>query len=373
MEKEVYHGLKQALQEKKEAALITVTGVLGSTPRKPGAKMLVLADGTTIGTIGGGCGEAEGRQEALNVITEAKSKMYELNMTAEMAEEEGMVCGGIMELFIDYLGFRASERQIDLHHKYIAALQDENPALVTVIGAPDEKLIGNKLFVNAKGEFSGDLGLEKLNIAGQNSARVDQKSFRPQRVALDDSFEPAAFPERKASYRLFVEPSSAEVKVLILGAGHIAMPLATMAKIIGYEVIVADDRPAFANYARFPTADEVICDDFAVVLDNVEITPQTFAVIITRGHRYDKVCLRKLIGKPAAYIGMIGSKVRVRSLFAELESEGVPRELLDTVHSPIGLKIGAETPEELAVSILGELIQKQRSSHKRTTHIREIV
>ena len=363
MEKEIYFGLQKALNEKQEAALITVTGVLGSVPRKPGAKMLVLADGTTIGTIGGGCGEAEGRQEALQVIAAARAKPYELNMTAEMAEEEGMVCGGIMELFIDYLGFEASEKEAELYEKYLKALQEtENPTMVTVIAAENEELIGKKLFVKGNGETTGDLGVEALNTAGLENAQIELKGFRPQRIALNADFEPSAFTERKAAYRLFIEPASAEVRLLILGAGHIAMPLALMAKVVGYEVTVVDDRLAFANYARFPTADEVICNDFAAALDGLEITPQTFVVVITRGHRYDKVCLQKVLGQPAAYIGMIGSRKRVKALFAELEEEGVPKELLQKIYSPIGLKIGAETPEELAVCILGELIQVQRGA-----------
>lgn len=361
MDKEVYLGLEKVVQARQEAALITVTGVLGSTPRKPGAKMLVLADGTTLGTIGGGCGEAEGRQEALNVIASAKSKAYNLNMTAEMAEEEGMVCGGVMELFIDYWGFQASDQQAELRQKYMAALQETvNPTLVTVIGAEDEQIVGKKLFVKDNGEVVGDLGLDKLNKSALESAQIEYKSFRPQRAALDANFEPAVSSARTAAYRLFIEPTSTAVQLLILGAGHIAMPLATMAKIIGYEVSVVDDRPTFANYARFPTADLVICQDFAGALDSIKITPQTFVVIITRGHRYDKVCLQKVMERPAAYIGMIGSRKRVKALFAELAEEGVPRELLQRVYSPIGLKIGAETPEELAVCILAELIQVQR-------------
>ena len=133
-----------------------------------------------------------------------------------------------------------------------------------------------------------------------------------------------------------------------------------MAKIIGYEVSVVDDRPSFANSARFPTADTIICDDFERALDAININPQTFVVIITRGHRYDKVCLRKVINQPASYIGMIGSRKRVKALLAELEEEGVPNKLLQKLYSPIGLKIGAETPEEIAVSILSELIKVQR-------------
>jgi len=361
MDKEVYLGLEKVFRQKLEATLITVTSVLGSTPRKPGAKMLVFADGTMVGTIGGGCGEAEGRREALNVIASHTSKIHHLNMTADMAQEEGMVCGGVMELFIDYLGFQTPREQINLNKEYLSAIKElTNPTIVTVIEARDEQLIGKKLFIKKTGDVLGDLGIEELSRIARESAKIGSKSCQPQLICLDSEFEPCVISVKKAAYRLLIEPPTTVVQLLILGAGHIALPLATMAKIVGYEVSVIDDRPSFANSARFPTADTIICDDFERALDAININPQTFVVIITRGHRYDKVCLKKVINQPASYIGMIGSRKRVKALLAELEEEGVPNKLLQKLYSPIGLNIGAETPEEIAVCILGELIKVQR-------------
>ena len=359
MDKEVYLGLEKVYYQKLEAAMITVTSVLGSTPRKPGAKMLVFADGTMVGTIGGGCGEAEGRREALNVIVSCTSKIYGLNMTADMAQEEGMVCGGVMELFIDYLGFQSSMEQTNLNKEYLSTIKEAtNPTIVTVIEALDEHLIGKKLFIKNTGDVIGDLGLEVLSRIAHESVEIGSKSCQQQLISLDSEFEPCVSSVTKAAYRLLIEPPTTVVQLLILGAGHIALPLATMAKILGYEVTVVDDRPSFANSTRFNTADTIICNDFEGALEGITINPQTFVVIITRGHRYDKVCLRKVINQPAAYIGMIGSRKRVKALIAELEEEGVPIELLQKLYSPIGLKIGAETPEEIAVSILSELILK---------------
>lgn len=363
MEKEVYLGLRKAIEQELDAALITITSVLGSTPRKPGAKMLVFADGTTVGTIGGGCGEAEGRREALNVIAAHTSKIYYLNMTADMAQEEGMVCGGIMELFIDYLNFQSSVGMTGIVKDYLFALtENANPVLVTVVEAKQGQLVGKKLFVtnSGSGEIIGDLGLEELTRVGLESAKTGGKRCQPLLVSLDSEFEPCDTSVTKATFRFLVETPTTVVQLLILGAGHIALPLATMAKIVGYEVTVVDDRFSFANSNRFPTADSIICDDFERALDGIKINPQTFVVIITRGHRYDKICLRKVIKQPASYIGMIGSRRRVKALLAELEEEGIPREDLQKLYSPIGLKIGAETPEEIAVSILSELIKVQR-------------
>ncbi|MDA8221565.1 XdhC/CoxI family protein [Desulfosporosinus sp.] len=365
MEKEIYQGLKKASDKNLDVALITIISVLGSTPRKPGAKMLVFADGTTVGTIGGGCGEAEGRREALNVLASHAPKVHFLNMTADIAQEEGMVCGGIMGLFIEYLGSQSPVEQVTLMKDYLSAVDEAaNPVLVTVIEATEGRLAGKKMFVKDNREVTGDLGLEELTRVGVESIKLGGKRCQPLLVSLDSEFEPCDTTVNKATFRFLVETPTTVVQLLILGAGHIALPLATMAKIVGYEVTVVDDRRSFANSNRFPTADTIICDDFEGALDEITINPQTFVVIITRGHRYDKMCLCKVINQSASYIGMIGSRKRVKALLAELEEEGISSEALRRLYSPIGLKIGAETPEELAVSILSELIKVQRESNQ---------
>ncbi|MDQ7096892.1 XdhC family protein [Desulfosporosinus sp. PR] len=362
MEKEVFLALKKAYEQNLEVVLVTITSVLGSTPRKPGAKMLVFSDGMIAGTIGGGCGEAEARQEALHVLQTCTSKIYYLNMTADIAQDEGMVCGGTMELFMDYLGFQGPVDQTGLYKDYLAALDEGcgNPILVTVIEAPEEGLIGNKLVFKDTGDVKGDLGLEDLKRVALEKAKISGNRCQPLLIRLNSDFEPCETSATQAAFRLLLEPPTTLVQLLILGAGHIAHPLAIMAKILGYEVTVVDDRPSFANSVRFNTADRVICNDFERALDDIPINPHTFVVIVTRGHRYDKVCLKKVIYQPAAYVGMIGSRRRVKALKAELEEEGVPGELLQKLYSPIGLNIGAETPEELAVSILSELIKVQK-------------
>jgi xanthine dehydrogenase accessory factor len=362
MENEVFFGLRKAYEQNLEVALVTITSILGSTPRKPGAKMLVFADGTIVGTIGGGCGEAEARREALNVLQARTSKIHYLNMTADIAQDEGMVCGGIMGLFIDYLGSRDSLEHADLFRDYLSALEEgnNNPVLVTVIEASEERLIGNKLFIKDTGDVVGDLHSEALNQVAKERAKIGNIKCQPLLVSLDSDFKPCEPSAQKAAFRLLFEPPTTIVKLLILGAGHIALPLSTMAKIVGYEVTVVADRPSLANSFRFKMADRVICDNFEKAIDSITFNPQTFVVIVTRGHRYDKVCLRKVIHQPVAYIGMIGSRRRVKALKAELEAEGIPGELLQRLYSPIGLNIGAETPEEIAVSILSELIKVQR-------------
>lgn len=360
MDKDVFLGLVRVFDQSLEAALITVTSALGSTPCKPGAKMLVYIDGTTTGTLGGGCGEDEARQEAFKVIATHTSKIYYLNMIADDIQEEGMVCGGIMGLFIDYLGFQNPLKQINLNKHYLSALMSDNPTLVTVIEALDERLIGKKLFTRSTGDAIGDLGSEKLNKAALEKAMAGGGKLHPQLISMDSEFEICEPSLSKACLRLFIEPPTTTLHLVIVGAGYIAQPLVAMAKVLGYQVTVLDDRPALANSARLCLADRIICDDLERGLDTLSINPQTFIVIVTRGTYSDKVCLRKVINQPTRYIGMTGSYRKVKALKAELEKEGIQSESLQKLYSPIGLKIRAETPAEIAVGILGQVIKVQK-------------
>lgn len=362
MDKEIKMGLQHVLEEKLEAALITVTKVLGSAPRKPGAQMLVLADGTSAGTIGGGCGEADARQAALQVLATGKPRKHCLNMTADIAEDEGMVCGGIMELFIDYLGRHNGTEQLNLLENYVLSFHHgETPVLVTLTESKQEK-VGQKLVIQKNGQVTGDLGLPILNQIALEEVWAGRGHGHFAVLNLDERFNPCDT-TTEVAYQMLLEPPVSETKLVILGAGHIGLPLAGMGKMLGYEVTVVDDRPSFANSGRFRTADRVICNDFEKALADLVIDSQTYVVIVTRGHRHDKVCLKRVIHQPAGYIGMIGSRRRVKAMLAELQEEGIPAAALEKLYSPIGLKIGAETPEEIAVCILGEIIKVQRE-HK---------
>jgi xanthine dehydrogenase accessory factor len=159
---------------------------------------------------------------------------------------------------------------------------------------------------------------------------------------------------------LLAEPCFPEPRLIILGGGHIAMPLCEFAKRAGFSVTVIDDRPSFANTARFPEADSVICESFEKCFDLLSLNESTFVTIVTRGHRHDLDCLRKVLKHRTAYTGMIGSKRRVRGVMEILADEGYGSELLADVSSPIGLDIGAVTPDEIAISIVAQLIQFRR-------------
>ncbi len=164
------------------------------------------------------------------------------------------------------------------------------------------------------------------------------------------------------------EPFYPKERLIVLGGGHVALSLVEFAAKTGFFVILADDRPSFANQARFPLANQVLCESFDQVFDSIQITPRDYIVIITRGHRHDTVCLRQVLKKKESiYVGMIGSRRRVGAVKELLVKEGYEEERLERVCTPIGLSIGAITPEEIAISILAQMIQRKRLGDRNQT------
>lgn len=169
---------------------------------------------------------------------------------------------------------------------------------------------------------------------------------------------------QEAMIRVFIDPIVPQAHLLILGGGHIALPLVSLGKLLGYQVTVIDDRLSFANPGRFPQADQVICEDFQRAIRNQVIDLSTYVIVVTRGHRHDRTCLEEIFAKtPAAYTGMIGSRRKITALFEELRASGWEEDMLNRVYTPIGLDIGAQTPEEIAVSIMAEIIMVNRQGY----------
>ena len=252
MNQEVFAALSDALRQGEEVALVTIVASTGSTPQRVGAKMLVFADGRTVGTIGGGCYENDAFWKAREAIKGRKPLNVTFELNDDFAQETGLVCGGQMEVFI----------------------------------------------------------------------------------------EP-------------VEPSP---EVYVFGAGHVGYFVVKMAHEVGFKVHVIDDREKFANAERFSEGVDVVVDDIPTWIQAHQFSPTAYAVIVTRGHTHDLDALRALTANPLRYLGLIGSKAKVKRLYDALIEEGLSPDSLQTVHAPIGLDIGAVTPQEIAVSILAELV-----------------
>ena len=201
------------------------------------------------------------------------------------------------------------------------------------------------------GETIGDAAVVQAIVQESNARLRTEKS---QLIALE-------VPQSGAKLEVFFEVMPAPPKLIVVGAGHIAVPLVKLAKVLDFHVIVIDDRLLYANRERFPDADEVLVGDMAQMLKEMTITPSCYIVLITRGHAYDEPCLRVVLPSQAKYIGMIGSRRRIKACFQRFRDEDkISEELIERVYAPIGLDIATETPAEIALSILAEVIKVRR-------------
>lgn len=257
---DLYEEILKIKADGRSAAVATIIGTKGSTPREVGAKMLIREDGTITGTIGGGCLEGQIFEEAMQAIKEEKPRTVHYDLTGREAAEAGMICGGIMDIY--------------------------------------------------------------------------------------------------------VEPIIPTPTVFIFGGGHISLFVSKISAMVGFQVVVVDDRAQFANRERFPEAEQVIAEEFFMAFPKLKGNRSSYLVIVTRGHAYDQEVLEWALGTDAKYIGMIGSKKKIQTVYKNLAEKGIAQEKFQRVHAPIGLDIGALTPEEIAVSIVGEMIRVRREMKK---------
>jgi len=254
------------------------------------------------------------------------------------------------------LGIMASRDALRLAEELDEISRTGNAAvLASVLMADgfDDVAPGDKCLVREGEVCCGNIRNPELLSAVLREAAVRQEREDCLRVALEMS--------GGRTVEVFFEVMTAVRRVVIVGAGHLAIPLVQFTKTLGFHTTVLDDRVVYANRERFPNADEVLTGDMAETLRGLEITPQTYIVLITRGHQFDEPCLRAVIHSPAKYIGMIGSRRRVKACFIRFrDEEGIPEELLNRVYAPIGLDIQAESPEEIALAIAAELIKVRR-------------
>jgi xanthine dehydrogenase accessory factor len=254
--REVLEAALLALERGEAAALVTVVSTEGATPQKAGARMVVYADGRIAGTIGGGCLEAEMTWRARQSIETRKVQLASFELTPDQAGEDGLVCGGRMQVLI--------------------------------------------------------------------------------------------------------EPLEATPTLCLFGAGHVAQPLARIARLAGFRVEVTDDRLKFANRERFPDAELIVVDEVGAAAEKLTLGPSSYAVVVTRGHGSDARALEVCLARELRFVGLLASRPKAVHVLAALAERGVPPEALARVHAPLGVSIGAATPEEIAVSILAELIAVRR-------------
>jgi xanthine dehydrogenase accessory factor len=350
----IEHIASNYLSEGQPFVLATIIGRQGSVPRTAGAKMLIAKDGSIHGTIGGGQMESLAIQAALDLFTNGPAQLLTFDLTGEDASSNDMICGGNTDVLLDLIAptneitvvFNAWCKALNRGRKcYFATLVYGNNQKVTDV---------EHCLLYPEGSLVGNLP-PSVSSVEQLLAKV-----RPT-VGITELTEFTVI--RQDHMTLILEPSARLRTVYIFGAGHVAKPLASLASMLSFRVTVLDDRAAFANPERFPDADEIrVIEDYGGAFAGVTIEANDFIVILTRGHIHDKTVLGQALRTKAGYIGMIGSRRKRDTIYSKLIDEGFSREDLDRVHSPIGMNIGAETPEEIAVSIIAELIQTRSRS-----------
>ncbi len=357
---QIWSEAVRTLERGKRFALATVISVRGSTPREIGAKMLVREDGQ-FGTIGGGCGEAEVFRKAEVLLQEGVgARIAEVDLTGDFDQNEVGTCGGIMDVFIDLW---SPAQDLAMAHRLAEAAGRNIPAaLLTVVEAGAN--LGAPAGVVKRALIGAEAPALPIAIPApaleQLAERTRQAS--PGLFELDGAggLKPVKRFEPNGAPRLFLDPVAGAMRLIIAGAGHIAQPLAILGKLAGLKVTVIDDRASFANRDRFPTADEIIVKPFASAIDGLKLDSYCYLVAVTRGHAFDEGALRAALKQPCGFVGMIGSRRRARATLERLGQEGIPAELLDRVHTPLGLDIGAETPEEIAIAIIAEIVRERR-------------
>lgn len=343
----LFNELIKSLEDDKPCVLATAIRTQGSTPQKIGTKLLVLEDGTTVGTIGGGCVEHDIQVEAMSLLLDRDSRPYvrEYEMNEEMAAEQGLVCGGTMWFLIEPIWKR--EPYLSLAKQINDAYQGKPFLVVATMVRTDKSLssvVGTKILVHNDGSFSGSLGSASLdNLIIISAAKMMKEGIHH-------------FMLREKETEVFLEVFGAPLTLIVFGAGHIGKSLSKMTKLLGFRSVIVDDRDDYANRESFPDADEILAMDFVESMKQLPLHPGTAVVIATRGHRHDYYVLKELIKYPVGFTGMVGSKRKQILIYEELFASGVSIEPLLKIKSPIGLNIGAKTPEEIALSIMSEIL-----------------
>jgi xanthine dehydrogenase accessory factor len=345
----IFQDIVRLQRDAEPFALATVVHTSGSTPQKSGARAVFLRDGTVLGTLGGGCMEAEARRRGLARLASGEPELFELHLDDDFGWDDGLICGGSASILIQPVGNVAADpyqAALELHQ------QRGRGVLCLVTGAADAAAIGRLCLVTGDGDQIGAVPDPALQAELRTAALVSLAEGReaPRQVRLESSDAAA-----------YLEPIFPQPVLFIAGAGHVGSALCRCAAPLGFEVTVVDDRPSLANPARLPDAKRVLVQDIVAAARELSKTPDTYIVLVTRGHRHDAVVLREVIKAPVAYIGMIGSRRKVITIFDEFLEEGLATaEDLARVHAPIGLDIGAVTVEEIAVSIAAELVLIRR-------------
>ncbi|WZO97029.1 XdhC family protein [Isosphaeraceae bacterium EP7] len=339
--REILRQLIAALEQGKERLVCQVVETKGSTPQKAGALMVVDPDGGQLGTLGGGCVEAEVKQSAMRRLGRTGVELSSFVLDHDYAWADGLICGGKMVILTEALRGPVPLPYLRAHQGLLEAGEGYTEAVI-VDPARAGGVLGSRFLFGFDGQ-----------LAGAWPAQDGSNSASEQLVPLADRPRPTC----RAGVAML--PTLPRIRLVIVGAGHVGQAVAELAARADFDVWVVDDRRQYANPERFPTAERCLVGPIEITLGSLEVTLNTYALIVTRGHGHDQEALHLLAPTIAPYVGLIGSSRKIRMIFEALRDAGIDEASLARVSSPVGLDIGSQTVPEIAISIVAELIARR--------------
>lgn len=323
--KSIFAELLYAMQKGSDTVLVTIVGDSGSTPRGAGSRMLVSEKGRILGSIGGGAVEARSVEMAQELLRRRECLLHRFSLHPNDREDIGMVCGGDVTVWFQFIAAEDVAWRTVAEDALARMERHENGWLLQPLDGSAPTLT------------DGTNAPEELLTAQHSGERIGM---------------------------CFTQPLPLGERAVIFGAGHIAVALTPILRSVGFRPVIFDCRPEYAVAENFPTAEEVVCGDYLAIEESLALSPEDYIVIMTSGHSHDLAVQTQVLRSEFAYVGVIGSRRKTAAVNARLWETGIPKEATDRVHTPIGLAIGAVTPEEIAVSIAGEMIHVRASRRK---------
>ncbi len=323
----IFMGISKELKEHRDVMLITIVSKSGSSPRGAGAQMLVGEHGRILGTIGGGAVERRSEEMAQALLRDRRSGDHEFLLRQNSGEDIGMVCGGDVSVLFQFIDSEKQEWK-DFTDRLLSLLSSHHPGW---------------LVLHMDGSFPALLETDGREIMG----------------TCAEPIQPPAENKWEKTESYFIMPLPVLSHAVIFGGGHCSQALVPVLSRIGFCVTVMDNRPELCDPKLFPEADEIICGDYLKLSDHIELQASDYVVVMTNGHSHDFEVQEQILRKPLAYVGVIGSQRKTDFINRKLRESGIPEEVISRIHAPIGTKIKAVTPEEIAISIAGEMIYER--------------
>ncbi|HKV35662.1 MAG TPA: XdhC/CoxI family protein [Pyrinomonadaceae bacterium] len=339
---ELFDDIEKLAQAEKRVAMATLVATRGTSPKREGAKMWVGEEGRILGSVTiGGCVDARVIAESEQALSSFQSRLVEMKLGNEDAWEIGFSCAGDLDVLIEPIDLTRSDNVVELYRAVRSAVNNGQRAVI----ATPLKGSGRKLLVLESGESSGSLGTPELDREAHTIAIKMMRRGASTTVSLGSDSTP-----------VFFEVHGPPPTLIVFGASHVAMPLVSLAHDLGLKTIVVDGRPRFATRERFPDVDQLLIGIPSEIAETLSYTSSTFVVLTAHDYKYDLPVLKVVLPARPAYVGLLGSRRRGAAIKEFLREDGMDPELLDQIHVPTGLDIGAETAAEIALSILAEAV-----------------